>query len=70
MLFEKYAKEVEQMIKVCHLLAERHFVTSAGGNAAWRLEDDVILITPTKTYKGDVNKDNLIFIRSPYILRT
>ena len=62
MLFEKYEKEVNQMIKVCHLLADRHFVTSAGGNAAWRLEDDVILITPTKTYKGDVNKDNLIFI--------
>ena len=62
MYFEKYAKEVEQMIKVCHLLAERHFVTSAGGNAAWRLEDDVILITPTKTYKGDVCKENLIFI--------
>lgn len=61
-LLEKYSKEVELFIKVCQRLAERNFVTSAGGNAAWRLEENVILITPTKTYKGDVNKTNVVFI--------
>lgn len=61
-LVEKYSKEVDLFLKVCHKLAKRNFVTSAGGNAAWRLEDDVILITPTKTNKGDVDKTNIVFI--------
>ncbi|MBP5274669.1 MAG: class II aldolase/adducin family protein [Abditibacteriota bacterium] len=61
-LIEKYSAETDLFIKVCHRLAERNFVTSAGGNAAWRLEDDVVLITPTKTWKGDVCRDNVIFI--------
>ncbi|MBO4548072.1 MAG: class II aldolase/adducin family protein [Abditibacteriota bacterium] len=62
MLLEKYAKEVELFTGVCHRLADLGFVTSAGGNAAWRLEEDVVLITPTKTWKGHVDRDNVIFI--------
>jgi len=61
---DKYSQEVEEFIKVCNKLAARNFVTSAGGNAAWKLEEDLILITPTKTNKGDINKSNLVFINT------
>ena len=47
---------------VCHHLAEKQYVTGHGGNLAWKLEDDVILITPTKHNKGDVTRDNVVFI--------
>jgi L-fuculose-phosphate aldolase len=59
---EKYFAEAEQFIGVCHRLAQNLYVTSCGGNLAWRLEDDLILITPTKLYKGDIRIQDLVFI--------
>lgn len=59
---EKYADEVMAFIKVTSHLADKMYVTGYGGNAAWKLEDDVILITPTKMNKGDITKDDVVFI--------
>jgi L-fuculose-phosphate aldolase len=59
---EKYADEVSAFLKVCHHLADKMFVTGYGGNAAWKLEDDLIIITPTKMNKGDITKDDVVFI--------
>jgi L-fuculose-phosphate aldolase len=58
----KYAAQVEKFIKVCHRLADRLYVTSQGGNLAWKLEDDLLLITPTKLNKGDVEPEDVVFI--------
>jgi ribulose-5-phosphate 4-epimerase/fuculose-1-phosphate aldolase len=44
---EKHTAEVTEFIEVCHTLAQNQYVTSSGGNLAWRLEDDLLLITPT-----------------------
>lgn len=38
------------------------YVTGYGGNLAWKLEDDLILITPTMMNKGDIQSDDLVFI--------
>jgi len=59
---EKYAAEVREFVGVCKRLAQTQYVTSSGGNLAWRLEDDLLLITPTKLYKGDINVQDLVFI--------
>jgi L-fuculose-phosphate aldolase len=59
---EKYAAEASEFVKVCKRLAQTQYVTSSGGNLAWRLEDDLLLITPTKLYKGDINLEDLVFI--------
>ena len=59
---EKYAAEADEFVGVCHRLAQNLYVTSCGGNLAWRLEDDLLLITPTKLYKGDINLQDLVFI--------
>ena len=59
---EKYAAEAGEFIEVCHRLAQTQFVTSSGGNLAWRLEDNLLMITPTKLYKGDIDLWDLVFI--------
>ena len=59
---EKYAAEAEEFTGVCSRLAQNQYVTSSGGNLAWRLEDDLLLITPTKLYKGDIKLQDLVFI--------
>jgi L-fuculose-phosphate aldolase len=59
---EKYSKEVDEFIKVTGRLAANMYVTGYGGNAAWRLEDDLILITPTMMNKGDIKREDLVFI--------
>lgn len=61
-LKERYTSEVELFVKVARRLAGNRFVTSHGGNAAWRLRDDLVLITPTQTYKGDMTADDVVFI--------
>jgi len=58
----RYAAEVALFVKVCRRLADQHFVEAYGGNAAWKLEEDLILITPTQHFKGDVTADDVVFI--------
>lgn len=60
--FEKYADEIAQFIKVTSKLAANMYVTGYGGNAAWKLEADLIMITPTMMNKGDITKKDVVFI--------
>jgi L-fuculose-phosphate aldolase len=59
---KKYTNEVQKFLKACHSLAANKYVTGYGGNLAWKLEDDVILITPTMMNKGDIREADLVFI--------
>jgi len=61
-LVKKYAEQVDMFVKVCHRLAKDRYCTSSGGNLAWRLEPDLILITPTQLYKGDIGEKDVVFI--------
>lgn len=61
-LHEQYTKEVSLFVSVCHRIAARHYVTGYGGNLAWKLEDDVVLITPTMMNKGEVTSEDVVFI--------
>lgn len=61
-LLEKYVDQAEQFVNVCHKLAQNFFVTSSGGNLAWRLEDNLLLITPTQLSKGAIYPEDLVFI--------
>ena len=61
-LSEKYQQQVATFVKVCQKLASNIYVTAHGGNLAWKLEDNLILITPTKTYKGDITPEDVVFI--------
>ena len=59
---ERYRKEVELFVDVCHRMAERHYVTGYGVNLALKLADNVIFITPTMRNKGDVQAEDVVFI--------
>jgi len=61
-LRSKYAQQVEMFTRVCHRLAQNMFVTGYGGNLAWKLEENLILITPTQMNKGSIQPDDLVFI--------
>jgi L-fuculose-phosphate aldolase len=61
-LLDKYAQQVDQFIAVCGRLAQNLYVTSCGGNLAWKLEDNLLLITPTKMNKGDIQPADVVFI--------
>ena len=61
-LIEQYSRQAEEFLAVAHQLAGDKYVTSHGGNLAWRLEDNLILITPTQVYKGDLRAEDLVFI--------
>ena len=54
MYLEKYSDKVEQFVSVCTKVSSLMYVTGHGGNMAWKLEDDLILITPTQMNKGDI----------------
>ncbi len=60
--FKEFKKETDLFVKVCQRLADNKFVTSSGGNLAWELDKDIILITPTQIFKGDIKTKDLVFI--------
>jgi L-fuculose-phosphate aldolase len=62
MYADKYKKEVETFVEVAHQLADQMYVTGYGGNLAWKLENDLILITPTMMNKGDIKPQDVVFI--------
>ena len=59
---EKYSAEVLEFLTVCSKLASSLFVTSCGGNLAWKLEENLLLTTPTKMNKADILPEDLVFI--------
>jgi L-rhamnose isomerase len=59
---EKYADEIKAFVRACRVLSEKCYVAGTGGNLAWRLESDLILITPTQVPKGDIGEDDLVWI--------
>jgi len=61
-LLAKHNLEVATFVEVCHKLAANLYVTAHNGNLAWRLTEQVILITPTQVNKGDLTSADMVFI--------
>jgi L-fuculose-phosphate aldolase len=59
---EKYKKQVGAFLEVCRMLGERVYVTSHGGNLSCRLDQNLLLITPTRVYKGNLRAGDLLVI--------
>ena len=59
---EKYSSEVRDFMLVCRRLADRMYVTSQGGNLSYKLEDNLILISPTCVCKSDISEMDVVFI--------
>ena len=57
-----YQSEIKAFTKVCHRLARSLYVTGYGGNLAWKVDEDCVIITPTQRNKGDVKKRDVVFV--------
>ncbi len=51
-----------QMVRICHLLAEKDYVSAMDGNVSCRLPDGRFLATPTMVHKGFVAEEDLIVV--------
>lgn len=60
---KRYEKEIEELALASNRLAQLGYVASHGGNLSYRVEEDIILITPTKVAKRKVNFDNICIIK-------
>ncbi len=58
MINENYARK--RLVECCHLLYERNLTVSAGGNMSVRIDDDLMLITPSGVNKGLISEDDLV----------
>ncbi len=61
-LLETYKAQAGEFLKVCHQLSRLMYVTGHGGNAAWKLGPNLMLITPTQMNKGDITLEDLVFL--------
>ncbi len=61
-LYVTHKEKVEDLLHVCKWLSDRHFATSHGGNLAYKMEDNVYLITPTRRYKNSLVAEDLVFV--------
>ncbi len=61
-LLQKHKEAVDDFLGVCKWLADRRFATSHGGNLAYKVEDNVYIITPTRRYKNILVAEDLVFV--------
>jgi L-fuculose-phosphate aldolase len=59
---KKYQREVEDLLYVCKRLSDRMYVTGYGGNLSIKLENDLLLITPTLMNKANITAEDVVFI--------
>ena len=56
----RYESVREEICRVCRLLYDRGYVVSNDGNVSARVEEDRVLITPSRVGKGRVTPDMLV----------
>lgn len=59
---KRFETEIVEMVKACHRCAEVGFVQSQGGNLSQRVGEDLVLITPTKMNKADIQFDDICVV--------
>ena len=61
-LQERFQQQIQELARTANRLAELGYVTSQGGNLSMRVEEDALLITPTKVAKLDVRFEDICVI--------
>ncbi|MDD3212646.1 MAG: class II aldolase/adducin family protein [Eubacteriales bacterium] len=61
-LQQKYKSQIEEMIEACQRSAELGYGAGSGGNAAYRVDDNVVLITPTGIVKRKIRFEDICMI--------
>ena len=55
----KYHQQVKDMVEVCHRDAELGYGPAVSGNVSLRVDEDVVLVTPTQTPKRIIEADDI-----------
>ena len=58
----KYKSQIEEMIEACQRSAELGYGAGSGGNAAYRVDENVVLITPTGIVKRKIRFEDICVI--------
>ena len=61
-LQEKYRRSILKLARASQRIAEKGYVTSQGGNLSYRAGDDIVLITPTKVPKSEVQFEDIVIL--------
>lgn len=61
-LQREYEQHIETLVGAAHRLAFLGYVASHGGNLSCRLADNLVAITPTKLYKGELTFDDITLV--------
>ncbi len=56
---QRFAKEIDELAGTSQRLAELGYVSSHGGNLSYRVDENVVLITPTKVPKRKVHREDV-----------
>lgn len=57
-----YEQERKQLKEICKLLYDRQLVTASDGNISMRLDQDRIIITPSRKNKGLLQPEEMIIV--------
>lgn len=61
-LQKKYSVEITEITEAAVRLGEMGYVTSHGGNLSYRVDENVVLITPTKILKRKLTFEDIVII--------
>lgn len=61
---KKYREQIEDLVDASCRLGELGYVTSHGGNLSYKVESNVVLITPTKVVKRGMTFDDIVVVKS------
>ena len=61
-LQKKYEAQIIELVEAAHKTDAKGFVTSQGGNLSFRVDENVVLITPTKVAKRSVQFDDVCIV--------
>ena len=61
-LQKRFESEVKETVKVTKRLGAGDYTASHGGNVCYKVEENILLITPTKFLKSEINFEDIIFI--------
>lgn len=59
---KKYKKQIEELVDTTVRLGQLGYVTSHGGNLSYRVDEDIVLITPTKVPKIKVTFNDIVIV--------
>jgi ribulose-5-phosphate 4-epimerase/fuculose-1-phosphate aldolase len=56
-------KHLEEFVTACHRVASYGLVRSSSGNLSWRVNEEYMLITATRSWMGEMSKEQIAICR-------